>query len=67
MSAHESKEAREAREKAYQKAYQSDRLLRRRFSYEALEKKHRVTVKGKDLSAELMRTRAPGVTVRARG
>ena len=32
MSAHESKEAREAREKAYQKAFQSDRLLRRRFS-----------------------------------
>lgn len=55
-------ESTEDREKAYQKQYQSDRLLRRRFSYEALEKKHRVTVKGKDLSAELMRTRAPGVT-----
>lgn len=55
-------ESTEDREKAYQKQYQSDRLLRRRFSYEALEKKHRVTVKGKDLSAELMAARAPGVT-----
>ena len=29
-------ESKEAREKAYQKQYQSDRLLRLRFSYEAL-------------------------------
>lgn len=55
-------ESTEERDKAYQQQYQRDRLLRRRFSYEALEKKHRVTVKGKDLSAELMAARAPGVT-----
>lgn len=47
---------------AYQKQYQQDRLARQHYSYESLEKKYRVTAGGKDLSAELMATRAPGVT-----
>ena len=52
----------EARYKAYQKKYHAERNARARYSYERLEKDHRVVVKGKDLSAELMHTRAPGVT-----
>ncbi|WP_168167577.1 hypothetical protein, partial [Rothia sp. HMSC065C03] len=40
----------------------ADRNNRARYAYETLEKENRVTVKGKDLSAELMHTRAPGVT-----
>ena len=52
----------EARYKAYQKKYHAERNARDRYSYERLEKDHRVVVKGKDLSAELMHTRAPGVT-----
>lgn len=52
----------EARYKAYQKKYHAERNARARYSYERLEKAHRVVVKGKDLSAELMHTRAPGVT-----
>jgi len=52
----------EARYKAYQKQYHAERNARARYSYERLEKDHRVVVKGKDLSAELMHTRAPGVT-----
>lgn len=52
----------EARYKAYQKKYHAERNARARYSYERLEKDHRVVVNGKDLSAELMHTRAPGVT-----
>ncbi|WP_141762280.1 hypothetical protein, partial [Rothia sp. HMSC065C03] len=52
----------EAHYKAYQKQYHADRNNRARYAYETLEKENRVTVKGKDLSAELMHTRAPGVT-----
>lgn len=52
----------EARYKAYQQRYHASRNARARYSYERLEKDHRVVVKGKDLSAELMHTRAPGVT-----
>ena len=52
----------EANYKAYQKQYHADRNNRARYSYDSLEKQHRVKVKGKDLSAELMHTRAPGVT-----
>lgn len=52
----------EARYKAYQKKYHAERNARARYSYEKLEKAHRVIVKGKDLSAELMQRRAPGVT-----
>lgn len=52
----------EARYKAYQKKYHAERNARARYSYDSLEKQHRVKVKGKDLSAELMHTRAPGVT-----
>ena len=48
--------------KAYQQQYHADRNARARYAYEALEKDNRITVKGKDLSAELMHTRAPGVT-----
>lgn len=52
----------EARYKAYQKKYHAERNARARYSYEKLEKAHRVVVKGKNLSAELMQRRAPGVT-----
>lgn len=52
----------EARYKAYQKKYHAERNARARYSYERLEKAHRVVVKGKDLSAEFMQSRAPGVT-----
>ena len=52
----------EARYKAYQKKYHAERNARARYSYERLEKAHRVTVNGKDLSAELMQRRAPGIT-----
>ena len=52
----------EARYKAYQKKYHAERNARARYSYEKLEKAHRVTVNGKDLSAELMQRRAPGIT-----
>lgn len=52
----------EANYKAYQQQYHADRNARARYAYEALEKDNRITVKGKDLSAELMHTRAPGVT-----
>lgn len=52
----------EARYKAYQKKYHAERNARARYSYERLEKAHRVVVNGKDLSAELMQSRAPGVT-----
>lgn len=52
----------EARYKAYQKKYHAERNARARYSYERLEKAHRVVVKGKDLSAELMQRRAPGIT-----
>ena len=52
----------EARYKEYQKKYHAERRARAKYSYEKLEKENRVTVKGKDLSAELMHTRAPGVT-----
>ena len=52
----------EANYKAYQKKYHAERNARARYSYDSLEKQHRVKVKGKDLSAELMHTRAPGVT-----
>lgn len=52
----------EASYKAYQKKYHAERNARARYSYDSLEKQHRVKVKGKDLSAELMHTRAPGVT-----
>lgn len=52
----------EARYKAYQKKYHAERNARARYSYEKLEKAHRVTVKGKNLSAEFMQSRAPGVT-----
>ena len=52
----------EAHYKAYQKQYHADRNNRARYAYETLEKENRVTVKGKNLSAELMHTRAPGVT-----
>lgn len=52
----------EANYKAYQKQYHAERNARARYSYDSLEKQHRVKVKGKDLSAELMHTRAPGVT-----
>ena len=52
----------EANYKAYQKKYHAERNARARYSYDSLEKQHRVKVKGKDLSADLMHTRAPGVT-----
>lgn len=52
----------EARYKAYQKKYYAERNARARYSYERLEKAHRVVVNGKDLSAELMQSRAPGIT-----
>lgn len=52
----------EARYKAYQKKYHAERNARARYSYEKLEKAHRVVVKGKNLSAELMQRRAPGIT-----
>ena len=52
----------EAHYKAYQKQYHADRNNRARYAYETLEKENRVTANGKDLSAELMHTRAPGVT-----
>lgn len=52
----------EANYKAYQKKYHAERNARARYSYERFEKAHRVVVKGKDLSAELMHTRASGVT-----
>lgn len=52
----------EARYKAYQKKYHAERNARARYSYERLEKAHRVVVKGKNLSAELMQRRAPGIT-----
>ena len=52
----------QARYKAYQKQYHADRNNRARYAYETLEKENRVTANGKDLSAELMHTRAPGVT-----
>ena len=52
----------EARYKAYQKKYHAERNARARYSYERLEKVYRVTVKGKNLSAEFMQSRAPGVT-----
>jgi len=52
----------EARYKAYQKKYHAERNARARYSYERLEKAHRVVVSGKDLSAELMQRRAPGIT-----
>lgn len=52
----------EARYKAYQKKYHAERNARARYSYEKLEKAHRVIVNGKDLSAELMQSRAPGIT-----
>lgn len=52
----------EARYKAYQKKYHAERNARARYSYEKLEKAYRVTVKGKNLSAEFMQSRAPGVT-----
>lgn len=52
----------EARYKAYQKKYHAERNARARYSYERLEKAHRVIVNGKDLSAELMQRRAPGIT-----
>ena len=52
----------EANYKAYQQQYHADRNARARYAYETLEKDNRITVKGKDLSAELMHTRAPGVT-----
>lgn len=41
----------EARYKAYQKKYHAERNARARYSYERLEKAHRVVVNGKDLSA----------------
>lgn len=52
----------EARYKAYQKKYHAERNARARYSYERLEKAHRVIVNGKNLSAELMQRRAPGIT-----
>lgn len=52
----------EARYKAYQKKYHAERNARARYSYEKLEKARRVIVKGKNLSAEFMQSRAPGVT-----
>ena len=52
----------EIRNKEYQKQYREDRLARKRYSYESLENHYRVTAGGKDLSAELMAQRAPGVT-----
>lgn len=52
----------EARYKEYQKKYHAERNARARYSYEKLEKAYRVTVKGKNLSAEFMQSRAPGVT-----
>ena len=52
----------EARYKAYQKKYHAERNARARYSYERLEKDYRVVVNGKDLSAELMQRRAPGIT-----
>lgn len=52
----------EARYKAYQKKYHAERNARARYSYEKLEKARRVVVKGKNLSAEFMQSRAPGVT-----
>ncbi|WP_303977387.1 hypothetical protein [Rothia mucilaginosa] len=52
----------EARYKAYQKKYHAERNARARYSYERLEKAHRVIVNGKDLTAELMQRRAPGIT-----
>lgn len=52
----------EARYKAYQKKYHAERNARARYSYERLEKNYRVVVNGKDLSAELMQRRAPGIT-----
>ncbi|OFQ37930.1 hypothetical protein HMPREF2942_00055 [Rothia sp. HMSC071C12] len=52
----------EANYKAYQKKYHAERNARARYAYETLEKENRVVVNGKDLSAELMHTRAPGVT-----
>lgn len=52
----------EARYKAYQKKYHAERNARAKYSYEKLEKAYRVTVKGKNLSAEFMQSRAPGVT-----
>ena len=52
----------EARYKAYQKKYHAERRARAKYSYEKLEKDYRVVVKGKNLSAEFMQSRAPGVT-----
>ncbi|WP_314364165.1 hypothetical protein [Rothia mucilaginosa] len=52
----------EARYKAYQKKYHAERNARAKYSYEKLEKDYRVVVKGKNLSAEFMQSRAPGVT-----
>ena len=52
----------EARYKAYQKKYHAERRARAKYSYEKLEKDYRVVVKGKNLSAELMQRRAPGIT-----
>ena len=52
----------EARYKEYQKKYHAERRTRAKYSYERLEKENLVTANGKDLSAELMHTRAPGVT-----
>ena len=52
----------EAHYKAYQKQYHADRNNRARYAYETLEKENRVTANGKNLSAELMHTRAPGIT-----
>ena len=52
----------DARYKEYQKKYHAERRARAKYSYEKLEKDYRVVVKGKNLSAEFMQSRAPGVT-----
>ena len=52
----------EANHKAYQQQYHAARNNRARYAYETLEKNNQVIVKGKNLSAELMHTRAPGIT-----
>lgn len=57
----------EARYKAYQKKYHAERNARARYSYERLEKAHRVIVNGKDLSAELMQRRAPALPAKPPG
>ena len=52
----------ESSHKAYQQQYHAARNNRARYAYETLEKNNQVIVKGKNLSAELMHTRAPGIT-----